>query len=198
VEKKPLPQKSASSRAAPEDSLSATVDHSSGDSAQQQLTAADKKKLRKEARGLFEEDWFAPAGSVQEKQILRRWARRGRASGSVSDEDLQLIKKWLNEPDGIRKGRGRLFVQAAKKRVFGEVVFETAMERHKKLDDQEWLVAYFTAHGYGQKKIANLIHIGERMVDQIIRDLKDKIIQELDCDVESLDRAQIACWFFGL
>ncbi len=50
----------------------------------------------------------------------------------------------------------------------------------------------------GQKEIAKLTHIGVRMVDNIIASLKDKITQELECDIEPDKLAQIARWFFGL
>lgn len=72
------------------------------------------------------------------------------------------------------------------------------MKRHSMLDDKEWLVACFTAQGMLQKEIAQLMHTSERMVDNIISDLKDKITLDLGCDIERVDRAQIACWFFGL
>ena len=56
------------------------------------------------------------------------------------------------------------------------------MERHRSLDDKEWLVACFTARGMAQNEKADLVHLGERMVDNIIRSLKNRIIQELNCD----------------
>jgi hypothetical protein len=49
-----------------------------------------------------------------------------------------------------------------------------------------------------QKEIAKLTHIGVRMVDNIIRSLKDKMTQELECDIKSDGLAQITRWFFGL
>lgn len=113
------------------------------------------------------------------------------------EKDRVLIYEWIGEPDGFAK-RNALFWQAAKKSVLGPVVYETAMERHRTLNDEEWLVACFTARGMRQAEIAKMIHTGERMLDNIIRSLKDKIIRELNCNIESIDRAQIACWFFGL
>jgi len=58
-------------------------------------------------------------------------------------------------------------VRAAKKSVLGDVVWGTAMERHKKLPrGREWEVACLTAEGYGQEEIADLMtgHL-ERLMD---------------------------------
>jgi len=127
-----------------------------------------------------------------EKQYLTRWAKHG-----LSQNDRELIYKWMNNPDESAK-RNTLFWQSAKNSVLGPVVYETAMERHRKLDDKEWLVACFTAQGMRQQEIAQLTHMGERMVDNTICSVKDKIAQELHCDIEIDDRVQIARWFFGL
>ena len=194
MEKKPLPQKSASSRSAPEDSLSATGDDSSLDPVRQPLTREHKRRLREQAREHHGQDWLAPFGSEQEKQLLRIWAKRGK----VSQEDLKLIDAWLKNPAAIKSGRDPLFVYAAKKKFLGEVVFETAAERHKQLDDQEWLVAYFTAQGKGQKRIASLTNLSERRVDDIISGIKDRITKEFDCELESVGLPQITRWFLGL
>jgi hypothetical protein len=160
----------------------------------QPLTREDKKGLRKEAREHHGQDWLAPFGSEQEKQLLRIWAKRGR----VSQEGLKLIDAWLKNPAAVKSGRDPLFLYAAKKKFLGEVVFETAAERHKQLDDQEWLVAYFTAQGKGQKRIASLTHLSERRVDDIISGIKDRITKEFDCKLESVGLPQITRWFLGL
>jgi hypothetical protein len=194
VEKKPPPQKSASSRYAPEDSLSATGDDSSLDLVRQPLTREDKKRLRKQTREHHGQDWLAPFGSEQEKQLLRIWAKRGR----VSQEDLKLIDAWLKNPAAVKSGRDPLFLYAAKKKYLGEVVYETAAQRHRQLDDTGWLVAYFTAQGKGQKRIAGLTHLSERRVDDIVREIKDMVAYDYDCDPYSVEIPQITRWFFGL
>jgi DNA-binding NarL/FixJ family response regulator len=81
--------------------------------------------------------------------------------------------------------------------MMGTAAYATVRERHKQLDDHEWLVAYFTVEGLGQKEIASLTHMSERTVDNIIRALKDKITQDLGCDMQSMGISQIARWFFG-
>jgi hypothetical protein len=155
------------------------------------LAKTNNKELRKEARELHAKNWLHPVGSVQEKQFLEKWAE----VADVSQRDL--IYQWINNPDEFAK-RNALFWQAAKKLAVGPISYETAMERHRTLDDKEWLVACFTAQGKRQKEIAKLTHIGERMVDNIILSLKDKIIQEFQCDIKDVGLAQIARWFFGL
>jgi hypothetical protein len=185
VEKKQAPHKPSPlpSRSEDQASLFPPDDRSSRDSARQSLTRKGKRKLREQARKRYEEDWFAPAGSVEEKQLLKRWAKYGK----VSHEDLQLIDKWLTDPAGIKIGRGILFIHAAKRKLFGEVVFETATERHKQLDDEEWLVAYFTAHGMKQREIAPRTHLSERRVDQIISDIKDRITKSFTAKLSPWD-----------
>jgi len=157
------------------------------------LVPTTKRGRRKQARRLLEKDWLAPAGSVPEKQYLRRLAKQEELSKKDRDE----IHKWLSNPNESAK-RNALFWQAAKKSVLGPVVYGTAMDRHSKLNDEEWLVACFTVQGIRQKEIAELTHMGERMVDNIIRSLKDKIGQEFRCDIDIVDRVQIARWFLGL
>jgi len=181
------------SRAEPQTPLFPTDDPSPKESLRQPLAKEEKQQLREQARKLHEKNWLAPAGSVQEKQFLRRWAKHG----GLRQKALDLIHRWKHSPDEFAK-RNALFWQAAKKSVLGPVVYETAMERHSTLDDKEWLVACFTAQGMGQKEIAKLTHIGVRMVDNIIASLKGKITQELECDIEPDKLAQIARWFFGL
>ena len=180
------------SPAEPQPQLFPSDDSSPKESLRQPSAKEQKRKLREEARNLHEKDWLAPAGSVLEKQFLTRWAKHG-----LSQNDRELIYKWIDSPDESAK-RNTLFWHSAKNSVLGPVVYETAMERQRMLDDKEWLVACFTAQGMRQKEIAELTHMGVRMVDNIIRSLKDKMTQELKCDIESDGLAQIARWFFGL
>ena len=38
----------------------------------------------------------------------------------------------------------------------------------------------------------------ERTVEEIVLNIKDRIVQELDCDFESVNLFQISRWFLGL
>jgi hypothetical protein len=180
------------SPAEPQSPLSQSDDPSVEEALRQSSPKEQKRNLREQARSLHEKDWLAPAGSVAEEQFLTRWAKHG-----LSQNDRELIYKWIHSPDESAK-RNTLFWQSAKNSVLGPVVYETAMERQRMLDDKEWLVACFTAQGLRQKEIAELTHIGVRMVDNIIRSLKDKITQELKCDIEPDGLIQIARWFLGM
>jgi DNA-binding CsgD family transcriptional regulator len=195
MKKKPAPHKSLAlpRRSERQVSPSPTDENSSKDALRQPLAKTNNKELRKEARELHAKNWLAPAGSVQEKQFLKRWAK----VADVSQKDRDLIYQWIDKPDEFAK-RNTLFWQAAKKSALGSISYETAMERHRTLDDKEWLVACFTAQGMRQKEIAKLTHIKERTVDNIILRLKDKIIQEGWCDIKGVGLARIARWFFGL
>jgi len=195
MKKKPAPHKSLAlpRRSERQVSPSPTDENSSKDALRQPLAKTNNKELRKEAREHHAKNWLAPAGSVQEKQFLKRWAK----VADVSQKDRDLIYQWIDKPDEFAK-RNTLFWQAAKKSALGSISYETAMERHRTLDDKEWLVACFTAQGMRQKEIAKLTHIKERTVDNIILRLKDKIIQEFRCDIKGVGLARIARWFFGL
>ncbi|MGA8733643.1 MAG: hypothetical protein WB558_06950 [Terriglobales bacterium] len=115
----------------------------------------------------------------------------------MSHEDLKLIDEWLKDPEAIKRGRDPLFLYAAKKKYLGEVIWKTAAERHKQLDDREWLVAYFTFQGKTQKRIASLTKLSERSVDDIISRIKDRITKEYRCSLDFVGIAQITRWFLG-
>jgi hypothetical protein len=169
-----------------------------------QLSAKARKQLRKQARTFHERDWLAPAGSVREKQLLRGWLKHGGLSREERDLTLErigkderdLIREHMSNPDEFAK-RNALFWHAAKKSVLG-YSYDVAMERHRKLDDSEFLVACLTVRGLKQKEIASLAYMGESMVDKIIGRLKVKIAQDRECDAETVDRIEIGPWFFGL
>jgi len=72
------------------------------------------------------------------------------------------------------------------------------MERQSDLPWHEWLIACLTTQGIKQEEIGDLIGRGERTVNTIISDLKQRIVQELNCDIESVNLAQISRWFLGL
>lgn len=150
------------------------------------LTHEEKEELR--------ENWLAPAGSAQEKQFLKRLAERK----ELSEADRALIREWHKKPDGFAK-RNAGFSRAAKESVLGDVAWATALERHKKLPrGREWEVACLTAEGYGQPEIADLLGVGDRTVDNIVLKIKQIIVQEFDCEIESVNIAQISRWFLGL
>jgi len=168
-----------------------TDDPSHKELPRQALTKAEKKKLRERDRNLLKDDWLAPAGSEQEKQILRKWAEQK----GLSKEERAIIHEAINCRDESAR-RNLLFWQVAKHRVLGDFVYDRAIERHGKLNSREWLVAYFTTQGLKQGKIADLTYMSERMVDETILSLKDKIAQDLDCDTVHI--AQITRWFLGV
>ncbi len=158
----------------------------------QSLPNEGNRQLQEQARKRHEKHWLAIEGSEREKQFLKRWSKQ-----KGFERDRTLISEWINKPDGFER-RNALFWQAAKKSVLGNVVYEAAMERHRKLNDAEWLVACFIAQGIKQQEIARMIHTGERTIDNIVDRLKVRIRQELKFDIESVTLPQIACWFFGL
>jgi hypothetical protein len=193
VEKKPRQGSEQLPSPAEQAPLFPTDDPSPKGSLRRPSAKKQKRELREQARKLHEKGWLAPVGSVQEKQFLERWAKQE----GLSQKDRDLIYEWIDSPDEFAK-RNALFWQVAKQSVLGNVVYETAMERHSKLDDKEWLVACFTAQGMKQEEIMALTHLGDRAVDNIIRSLKTRITQELECDIEINDRVQVARWFLGL
>ena len=89
-------------------------------------------------------------------------------------------------------------MHATKKKFLGEYSFETASARHEQLNDEEWLVAYFTAHGMKQIEIAVRMRLKRRRVVEIMKDIKRKITMEFNCELESVRPSQITSWFFGL
>ena len=150
------------------------------------LTHEEKEEIR--------DNWLAPAGSEREKQFLKRWAQRE----GLSEAHRALIREWHKTPDGFTK-RNEGFCRVAKESVLGDVVWKAAMERHTKLPrGREWEVACLTAEGYKQPEIADLLGVGKRTVDNIVLKIKQIIVQDLNCEIESVNIAQIALWFRGL
>src|SRR5207244_4527367 len=100
------------SRAEPQTPLFPTDDPSPKESLRQPLAKEEKQQLREQARKLHEKNWLAPAGSVQEKQFLRRWAKHG----GLSQKDLDLIHRWIHNPETpsrpLRKTQSKSEVQA--------------------------------------------------------------------------------------
>jgi hypothetical protein len=154
-------------------------------SAKQPLTDEQKEQLRT--------NWLAPAGSAQEKRLLKAWVSKGK----LGEKDRALIHEWIHQPDGFEL-RNQAFTWAAKKSILGDVAWETAIERHKGLPWREWIVACLTTRGIPQPEIAALIDRHERSVDNIVMAIKQKVTQELGCEVESVRLVEIARWFLGL
>jgi hypothetical protein len=148
------------------------------------------QRFRQKARMFFEKDFLAPIGSEQEKQLLTRWAKQEELN--VVEHDM--IQDAIDRPD-VAARRETLFWLTAKRRFMGEYSYGEAMKRHEKLKSGEWLVAYLTSQGVQQKRIAKLTCMSERMVDEIMRRLKDKIARDLDCDTVGI--ARITRWFIG-
>ena len=149
------------------------------------------KPLTDEQKAGLRDNWLAPAGSQREKQFLKKWAQRE----GLSAADRALIKEWHKTPDGCTK-RNEGWARLAKKSVLGDVVWGIAMERHKKLPrGREWEVACLTAEGYGQEEIADLMDRAPRTIDGIILTIKQIIVQDLNCEMESVKIVQIALWF---
>ena len=74
-----------------------------------------------------------------------------------------------------------------------------AIERHKRLRPDEWLVAFGITEGLNQKEeIAPMIGKSSRAVEYLVADIKQEIVQDLGCDIEAVTIAQIARWFLGL
>ena len=116
--------------------------------------------------------WFREDGTTLKNRLKSAGVRCVPQPSSKHWQDTVFIKR---DPEGIKRGRNLLFLGTAKEKYLGKVVWETATERHKQLDDTQWLVAYFTAQGKGQKRIASITHLSERRIGDIIREIKDMI-----------------------
>lgn len=151
-----------------------------------------RKELGHEEKEELHKNWLAPAGSPEERRFLEKWLE----CKDLSEKDRALILAWIRKPDGFAT-RNEVFWKTAKKSVLGGVLYETAMERHKKLNWNEWIVACLTTQGIKQSEIADLIDKSERTVDGIVLNIKQKIFKDLDCDIKFVNSAQIARWFLG-
>jgi hypothetical protein len=191
MERKPEPPKTA--RLPKDEAHPPHDDPSHQESPPQASERSRNREFRQQARRRLEKDWLATAGSERERQFLTRWSKQE----GLSEKDRKLIYAWLDTPDGFEK-RNALFWNAAKKSVLGAPVYDAAIERHSRLNGKEWLVAYFTVEGVRQKEIAEWTKLSEREVDNVIRSIKDKISLDFGCEIERVDLAQIARWFFGL
>jgi ATP/maltotriose-dependent transcriptional regulator MalT len=165
---------------------------------EQKLSASDRKlaaveRLSPEQEDQLRENWVADAGSRKEKKYLEKWAKQV----DLKDHERAQIRAWIDKPGGNAK-RNDEFWRAAKRRILGPVIYDTAIERHKLLiEDDEWLLACLTAQGIGQREIAKMIGMSESTVDKAVRNIKDKVQQSSDCDISSDKIAQITRWFFG-
>src|SRR5271155_3965711 len=105
-----------------------------------------KQKLTSKEREERRSNWLAPAGSLQERRFLKKLL----VQPGLSNEDRMLLDEWIAKPDGFEK-RNALFWHAAKRQILGPVVSGIAIERHKRLRSDEWLVACLIAEGLNQK-----------------------------------------------
>jgi ATP/maltotriose-dependent transcriptional regulator MalT len=157
-------------------------------------TRRRKRPLTEEQKQDLRENWLAKTGSVRERKFLINWA----SLEGLSEGHRAEIREWLREPDEYAK-RNKGFWQAAKVTVLGPVLHQIAKERHKKLPlGHEWDVACLTAQGVKQDEIAQLMDMSPRTVDNVILKIKQIIVQDLDCEIESVNLAQISNWFLGL
>jgi hypothetical protein len=153
-----------------------------------------KQKPPLKEREDLRNNWLAPAGSLQERRFLKKLL----VQPGLSNKDRILLDEWIAKPDGFEK-RNVLFWHAAKSQILGSVVYDMAIERHKRLRPDEWVVACLIAEGLNQKEeIAPMIGKSPRAVEYLVADIKQEIVQDLGCDIEAVTIAQIARWFLGL
>jgi hypothetical protein len=147
-----------------------------------------------EERAERRNNWLAPAGSLQERRSLEKWA----SQQGLGEKDRALVYSWLAKPDGFAE-RNALFWHAAKRQILGPVFYDMAIERHKRLRPDEWLVACLITEGLNQKEeIAPMIGKSLRTVEYLVVNIKEEIVQDLGCNIEAVTIAQIARWFLGL
>ena len=96
------------------------------------MTTIEKRRLRDQKRRLLEKDWLAPAGSEQEKRILKRWAKHE----GMSKQDRDMIHAAIDYRDESAR-RSMLFWQVVKPKLLGEYIHKTAMDRHRTLKNNE-------------------------------------------------------------
>jgi hypothetical protein len=157
------------------------------------ISVVTKQKPPSNEREERRKNWLAPAGSPQERGLLEKWA----SQPGLTEKDRALVYAWLSKPDGFEK-RNALFWQAAKKEILGPVVYAIALERHRKLSPDEWLVACLIAHGLKQVDIPAMAGKSLPSIEKNIASIKNKIMSDLKYDIETVTVAQIARWFFGL
>jgi hypothetical protein len=107
------------------------------------------------------------------------------------------VYAYLEKPDGFGE-RNALFWHAAKKQVLGPVVYDMALERHKKLSPDEWLVACLTAQNLKQEEMVPIIGKSLPTIEKTVASIKNKIMRDLSYDIEAVNLAQITRWFLGL
>jgi hypothetical protein len=156
--------------------------------------AVAKQKLPPKEREERRNNWLATTGSLQERRMYEKLAKQQ----GLDEKDRALVFAWLAKPDGFEK-RNALFWHAAKRQILGPVVYDMAMERHKKLRPDEWLVACLITEGLNQKEeIAPMMGKSPRAVEYLVAEVKQEIVQDLGCNIEAITITQIARWFLGL
>lgn len=150
-----------------------------------------KRKLPSKEREERRNNWLAPAGSLQERRMLEKLAKQQ----ALDERFRALVHAYLAKPDGSGE-RNALFWQAAKKQVLGGIVYGLALERHRKLNPNEWLVACLISQGLKQEEIVPIIAMSLGTVEKAVASIKEKIM--VDLDIESVSLSQIPRWFLGL
>lgn len=137
-------------------------------------------------------NWLAPAGSLQERRMFEKLAKQK----GLDDHGQALVYAYLEKPDGFAE-RNALFWDTAKKQVLGPVIYDMALERHKNLSPDEWLVACLTAQNFKQEEMVPIIGKSVPSIEKTVASIK-KIMRDQTYDVETVNLAQITRWFLGL
>jgi hypothetical protein len=86
-----------------------------------------KKPLTPEEREERHKNWLARFKSPRERRLLKKLA----SQPHLTDLQQTEILNWLANPTGDTQHQ--LFWRTAKRDVLGPVIFDVAMERHKRL-----------------------------------------------------------------
>jgi len=147
-----------------------------------------------EQRAERRNNWLAPAGSPQERRMFEKLAKQQ----ALDEKFRALVYAYLAKPDGLAE-RNALFWQAAKRQVLGDIVYEIALERHRKLSrPNEWLVACLISQGLKQEEIVPIIGQSLSTVEKAVASIKKIVMSDLTYDIEAVNLPQITRWFLGL
>src|ERR1700676_140979 len=126
--------------------------------------------MSKPGSTLWEEhrkNWLAPAGSPQERRILKQLA----SNRYLSAQDRKMVQAWLDKPNGFEE-RNNMWFRMAKKKLLGEYVYDMAIARHQSLSPTQWHVAYLISAGYTQPEMVELLKVGLRTIQYTVEDIK--------------------------
>jgi hypothetical protein len=153
-----------------------------------------KVKLSGKERAELQANWLAPLGSEQERQFLERWASHMEAN----DNDRLLVREWIDKPDDFGK-RNAMFWHSAKREILADVVYDSAMKRHKKLlKKNEWLVACLMSQGFTQPEIAELLGVTKGRIENVVAAIKEIIIEDCSYAFDKVNSLQVGRWFLGV